>query len=53
LKKENFELSDVKEEMMMECEDLKESLTDMEKELLFYKNRKILDMQKLLNDTNE
>jgi hypothetical protein len=45
-------MSESREEMLMECEDLRESLQDVEKELVFYKNRKMLDMQKLLNDTN-
>ena len=58
-KKQTTELREAECEWLEEREDwraemgeLRDTLAEMEKELDFYKKRKIFDMQRLLNETN-
>ena len=47
----NDQLTEEKEELEGQCQNEKEEVAEVLKELEFYKKRKMLDMQKLLNDT--
>ena len=47
----NAQLTEEKEELEGQCQNEKEEVAEVLKELEFYKKRKMLDMQKLLNDT--
>lgn len=39
-------------DMNLECNDLRNTIQEMQKEIEFYKKRKIMNMKNFMNDTN-